>query len=244
MAFSAETPDLAYSPVHSEGYFSPVESDAVQTPLFDVADHAVRIGACSTVNGSDKREIGHIERIPTYDPDIKLPRIHILTAGSSPAPDDFVPSPASDASFLDYDCEIPPYALNARRYSEQFPEGHHLDLRFACTYQLEDQLGSGGYGFVMTAKHRVAGYEVAVKFIIKDKVPDYAWVDDERYGRLPTEVFLLDYMDHKNIVKGIDLFQDQLFYYLVRDSRIVCILDLMHIIGARAARFTVGQGGT
>ncbi len=70
----------------------------------------------------------------------------------------------------------------------------------------------------MTARHRWEGYEVAVKFIIKDKVPDYAWVQDDRYGRLPTEVFLLDYMDHDNIAKGLDLFQDPLYFYLVRQS--------------------------
>ncbi|KAF8908758.1 kinase-like protein [Mucidula mucida] len=69
----------------------------------------------------------------------------------------------------------------------------------------------------MTAKNRAMGFDVAVKFIIKEKVPDYAWVEDERYGRLPTEVFLLDYMDHDNIVKGLDLFQDHLFFYLVQE---------------------------
>ncbi|KAK0455439.1 kinase-like protein [Desarmillaria tabescens] len=110
-----------------------------------------------------------------------------------------------------------PFSLEASRYSSHFPSDHQLDVDFVRTFQLEDELGSGGYGFVMTARHRWEGYEVAVKFIIKEKVPDYAWVQDDRYGRLPTEVFLLDYMDHDNIVKGLDLFQDPLYFYLVQE---------------------------
>lgn len=68
----------------------------------------------------------------------------------------------------------------------------------------------------MTAKNRKEGHEVAVKFIIKDKVPDYAWVNDERYGRLPTEVILLSSINHENIVKCLDIFEDAKYYYLVR----------------------------
>ncbi|KAG7446502.1 kinase-like protein [Guyanagaster necrorhizus] len=108
-------------------------------------------------------------------------------------------------------------SLDADRYSSHFPPDHQLDLDFVRTFQLEDELGAGGYGFVMTARHRWEGYEVAVKFIIKEKVPGYAWVQDDRYGRLPTEVFLLNYMDHRNIVKGLDLFQDPSYFYLVQE---------------------------
>ena len=103
----------------------------------------------------------------------------------------------------------------AQMYSSPFPEGHQLNQDFVQTYQLEDELGSGGYGFVMTAYHRTEGHEVAVKFIIKDKVPEHAWMEDEVVGRLPTEVVLLSFIQHDNVVKCLDLFEDVFYFYLV-----------------------------
>ena len=106
--------------------------------------------------------------------------------------------------------------IDACLYSPHFSPGHRLNPHFVRNYQLGDELGSGGYGFVMTARHRAEGHEVAVKFIIKRKVPDHAWVEDETIGRLPTEVMLLSCIDHKNVVKCFDLFEDSLYFYLVR----------------------------
>ncbi|KIY46193.1 Pkinase-domain-containing protein, partial [Fistulina hepatica ATCC 64428] len=94
---------------------------------------------------------------------------------------------------------------------------HSLNPHFARVYELEDELGSGGYGFVLTARRREDGYEVAVKFIIKSKVPEHAWMDDEIVGRLPTEIMLLCLLDHPNIVKCLDLFDDPLYFYMVQE---------------------------
>ncbi|KAH7914123.1 kinase-like domain-containing protein [Hygrophoropsis aurantiaca] len=107
--------------------------------------------------------------------------------------------------------------LSARDYSPRFPLGHTLHPTFIHTYRLCDELGSGGYGFVMTALHRSEDVEVAVKFIFKEKVPEQAWVEDETYGRLPMEVMLLSMIDHKSIVKCLDIFEDELFFYLVQE---------------------------
>lgn len=104
----------------------------------------------------------------------------------------------------------------AARYSSRFPAGHLLHPTFVRTYDLGDELGSGGYGFVMTAYHRAKGHEVAVKFIIKRKISVHAWMEDEAFGRLPTEVMLLSLIDHPNIVKCLDLFEDRFCFYLVR----------------------------
>ena len=56
---------------------------------------------------------------------------------------------------------------------------------------------------------------MAVKFIIKDKVPEHAWMEDDVVGRLPTEVVLLSFIQHDNVVKCLDLFEDLLYFYLV-----------------------------
>ncbi|KZT29219.1 kinase-like protein [Neolentinus lepideus HHB14362 ss-1] len=69
----------------------------------------------------------------------------------------------------------------------------------------------------MTARHRTEGYEAAVKFIIKAKVPDNAWMDDEILGHVPTEILLLSLINHENIVKCIDVYEDELYFYLVQE---------------------------
>lgn len=103
-------------------------------------------------------------------------------------------------------------------------------------------MGAGGYGFVMTARHRTEGHEVAVKFIIKDKVPEHAWWDDEVYGRVPTEVMLLSLVNHENIVKCLDLFEDDVYFYLVGDLRVCHIRERTDSGHIRSRSFTVPRG--
>ncbi|KAG6862247.1 hypothetical protein C0995_002178 [Termitomyces sp. Mi166 len=110
-----------------------------------------------------------------------------------------------------------PLNLDATLHSPHFPSGHKLNPHFVRHYKLGDELGAGGYGFVMTARHRVEGHEVAVKFIIKSKVPDHAWMEDETIGRLPTEIMLLSFIEHENIVKCLDVFEDSLYFYLIQE---------------------------
>lgn len=110
-----------------------------------------------------------------------------------------------------------PADTSARLYSSHFPEGHSLAPQFVETYQLQDELGSGGYGFVMTALDRFDGFEVAVKFIIKSKVPEHSWIDDPTFGRLPMEVVLLSFINHENIAKCLDVFEDSVYFYLVQE---------------------------
>ena len=70
----------------------------------------------------------------------------------------------------------------------------------------------------MTARHLERGHEVAVKFIIKAKVPEHCWWQDEILGRVPTEVLLMSLLNHKHIVKCLDLFEDDLYFYLVSSN--------------------------
>ncbi|TFK44685.1 kinase-like domain-containing protein [Crucibulum laeve] len=106
---------------------------------------------------------------------------------------------------------------HAHLHSPRFPFRHQLCQQFVRTYQLGDELGSGGYGFVMTATHRVEGHEVAVKFIIKKKVPEHAWAEDEFRGVLPMEIMLLSVIEHEGVVKCLDLYEDCLYFYVVQE---------------------------
>jgi hypothetical protein len=110
-------------------------------------------------------------------------------------------------------------------YPSRFPNGHLLNPSFVHAYDLGDELGSGGYGFVMTAYNRAQNREVAVKFIIKERVSEHSWTEDKVFGRLPTEILLLSLIDHENIVKCLDLFEDKLYFYLVRQKLLPTMVD-------------------
>jgi len=56
-----------------------------------------------------------------------------------------------------------------------------------------------------------------VKFIIKEKVPEHAWWQDEMFGRVPTEVMILSLVQHDHIVTCIDLYEDNVYFYLVQE---------------------------
>lgn len=159
----------------------------------------------------------------------KLPSLPLLTLTNIGCDDSDDPPSLLLSPARGHDDTVPSFApqdnLNedsllckGRLYSTRFHPEHVLNPFFVQHYHLEDELGAGGYGFVMTARHRIEGHEVAVKFIVKDKVPEHAWWEDEVFGRVPTEVMLLSLVSHENIVRCLDLFEDEVYFYLVGGS--------------------------
>ncbi|KAH0827618.1 kinase-like domain-containing protein [Lanmaoa asiatica] len=153
-----------------------------------------RLGPCKTALTSVEPE----SLLLSYG-DESFPPIH-----DSPSSTTCLPNPMSDN-------------LCSTNYSPRFPPGHYLNPAFARAYSLGDELGSGGYGFVMTALDRRLKSEVAVKFVIKEKVPEQAWINHDTLGRIPTEIMLLRIINHENIVKCLDVFEDDLFFYVVQE---------------------------
>ncbi|KAI9140293.1 kinase-like domain-containing protein [Paraphysoderma sedebokerense] len=96
-------------------------------------------------------------------------------------------------------------------------EKYHLHPDFAARYSVLDELGSGGFGFVVTALRHEDEVEVAVKFIFKNKVPIHGWAKDKQLGVIPMEAFILKNIRHKNIVAFLDFYEDNKFYYLVME---------------------------
>ncbi|MCO5566138.1 hypothetical protein L7F22_019814 [Adiantum nelumboides] len=88
---------------------------------------------------------------------------------------------------------------------------------FARNYALGDELGSGGFGFVVGATRISDGLPVAVKFIWKEKVPSHGWVRDDKFGAIPMEAFVLKVIDSPFVVKFVDLFADGEFFYLIME---------------------------
>ena len=146
-----------------------------------------------------------------YDSHDEFPSVPFPPEAPTPSPSHTTPYPHfSYSSHAGYRV-----TTKASTYSRRFPRGHHLNAEFVRWYQLGDELGAGGYGFVLTAFHRLELREVAIKFIIKAKVPAHAWMEDKSARRVPTEALLLGLLSHPNIVKCMDLFEDDLYFYLV-----------------------------
>ncbi|KAI8618299.1 hypothetical protein BC830DRAFT_1109755 [Chytriomyces sp. MP71] len=78
-------------------------------------------------------------------------------------------------------------------------------------------LGSGGFGFVTIAVRKADAVEVAVKFILREKVPQKAWARDPLLGVVPTEVYILKNANHQNVIKYLDYFSDKVYLYLVTE---------------------------
>ena len=97
---------------------------------------------------------------------------------------------------------------------------HRLDPIFTERFIVRQELGAGGFGFVCTAIGTGAyGYvnqkdrEFAVKFLYKEKMSSSS--DYSNRFRLPVEAYVLNRCDHPNIVKLIDVFEDEKFWYIV-----------------------------
>ncbi|KAI8903424.1 kinase-like domain-containing protein [Powellomyces hirtus] len=94
---------------------------------------------------------------------------------------------------------------------------HQIHSVFASRYTIDQELGSGGFGFVCSAVSHADGQEVAVKFILKSKVPAQGWARDSELGVVPMEVFMLKNISHTNIIKYLDFYEDMTFFYLVTE---------------------------
>ncbi|KAI7906704.1 kinase-like domain-containing protein [Cokeromyces recurvatus] len=95
---------------------------------------------------------------------------------------------------------------------------HDLNPEFNKKYILGQELGTGGYGFVVSAYERETGIERAVKFIIRHKVPSSAWVNDpQEDGLVPMEIYCLKHIQHTNIIHYLDSYKDDVYFYLVME---------------------------
>lgn len=99
---------------------------------------------------------------------------------------------------------------------------------FASRYRLKQLLGEGSYGTVWVGEERRSGTEVAVKFIIRKKIPPTNWAfETDASGHLspppnqmiPFEVlFLRRTLGHPNIIRYLDHFDDgERYVYLVTE---------------------------
>ncbi|KAJ1557359.1 hypothetical protein HK405_000136, partial [Cladochytrium tenue] len=91
---------------------------------------------------------------------------------------------------------------------------------FLEQYTLGELIGSGGFGFVRSARHRASGREVAAKFISHRRVPAGSWVEDNHVlggGSVPVEVHVLRRVRHAGVISFVDCFEDDEYVVMLTE---------------------------
>ncbi|KAJ3071780.1 hypothetical protein HDU98_004784, partial [Podochytrium sp. JEL0797] len=95
---------------------------------------------------------------------------------------------------------------------------HVLPIKLLQTYKLCFPLGEGATGFVAYATRVSDGLGVAIKCTFKDRLVPGGWKKDHVLGIVPMEVFIMKRLDHENIVRFYELYEDELFVYIVMEA--------------------------
>lgn len=101
-----------------------------------------------------------------------------------------------------------------------------LDLEHsrACAGQFEEEyqtvkaVGKGAFGFVWKALRRSDGREVVVKFINKARIVRDNWIDDPMLGKVSQEIAILTRVQHHNIVKVLEVFENGSYFQMVMEK--------------------------
>lgn len=59
---------------------------------------------------------------------------------------------------------------------------------------------------------------MVVKFIKKEKVLEDCWIEDPKLGKVTLEIAILCKVEHANIIKVLDVFENQGFFQLVMEK--------------------------
>ncbi|CAF0712521.1 unnamed protein product [Brachionus calyciflorus] len=110
---------------------------------------------------------------------------------------------------------------------------HNLTVNEQNNYlnEYEDlrTIGRGASGFVQLAKRKIDRYEVVTKYILKSKIYKENWITDHKYGEVPLEVSILCKLDHPNLIKVLEVFQDSDHIQMVMEKH-GCGMDLFEFI--------------
>ncbi|XP_026550713.1 PAS domain-containing serine/threonine-protein kinase [Notechis scutatus] len=110
-----------------------------------------------------------------------------------------------------------PLFENSRR-AEELERLKACEGGYGEKYDTVTFIGKGAFGFVWTGKCKMDEKEVVVKFIWKGRVLDYCWVEDPELGTITQEISILRKLQHPNIIKVLDIFENQQFFQLVMEK--------------------------
>ncbi|XP_013363515.1 PREDICTED: PAS domain-containing serine/threonine-protein kinase isoform X2 [Chinchilla lanigera] len=114
--------------------------------------------------------------------------------------------------------------LRAKPWAEEAPTPVELEGlaacegEYSCKYSTQRPLGSGAFGFVWIAVDKEQNKEVVVKFIKKEKVLEDCWIEDSKLGKVTLEIAILSSVEHSNIIKVVDVFENPGFFQLVMEK--------------------------
>ncbi|XP_039617712.1 PAS domain-containing serine/threonine-protein kinase [Polypterus senegalus] len=104
------------------------------------------------------------------------------------------------------------------RCAQDLEESRACEGNFEAEYITISSLGKGAFGFVWKAQRRSDLEEVVVKFIRKEKILDDCWVEDSCLGRVSQEIAILSRLQHPNIIKVLDVFENDIFFQMVMEK--------------------------
>ncbi|NXM31050.1 PASK kinase, partial [Oxyruncus cristatus] len=108
--------------------------------------------------------------------------------------------------------------FNNSQRAEELERVRACEGEYAKNYSTLSLIGKGAFGFVWTARGKKDHQEVVVKFIWKERVLEDCWVDDPELGRVTQEIAILLKLQHPNIIKVLDVFENECFFQLVMEK--------------------------
>lgn len=83
----------------------------------------------------------------------------------------------------------------------------------SARYEIGKMLGKGSFGEVLTCKNKLSGQECAIKIVKKEKIFAHQVLID----LMESELDILSKTEHPNIVRVLELLEDELHYYIVSE---------------------------
>ncbi|CDK28412.1 unnamed protein product [Kuraishia capsulata CBS 1993] len=100
-----------------------------------------------------------------------------------------------------------PKVVGAKRREKKYSE-----------FDVIKNMGEGAYGKVTLCQHKLdPKYKVVIKLIFKERILVDTWVRDRKLGTIPSEIQIMASLKndpHPNIMRIIDFFEDDMYYYL------------------------------
>lgn len=149
--------------------------------------------------------------------------------------------PYSDMSMMDSldQSNVRSALLNASQQDSIL--GSSVVDAYSKEYENIHTLGCGVSGFVKLARRRVNNFPVVTKYIQKEKVYQENYVEDKRYGCVPLEISLLCKLEHKNIIRVLDVFQTNSYIQMVMEKH-GCGMDLFEFIDRVQHKRPINEG--
>lgn len=206
----------------SRAFVTPPQASRV-LPIMETSDVRTVVNPLRLSTGSSQA-LGSLAMSKPLGPFLNSPKIPMTPPLTPPYPHTIPlrPGPLSSPCPLPPAPKATPATISGRALAD-----HSLHPLFASTYSLCEELGAGGFGFVVRAERNHDNLSVAVKFIERAKIPSHGWVKSRSWGEtpgltqapgpklVPMEAFVLRSVRHDGVVAFIDLFEDQKYFYLV-----------------------------